>query len=209
MTDLDAPGILHRLARRGLRLQAGEACEMCSAAVATEHAHLVDTEVRSLLCVCRPCFLLFTPQGASAGRFKPVPERVAALADGEITPQVWDRLQIPVSTAFFFENSSLERVVALYPGPAGTTESLLELDAWRDVVAAAPSLASLEPDVEALLVRADARGAVTGYVVPIDRGYELAGRLKTVWEGIEGGPEASRLLDGFFADLAAASAGRR
>jgi hypothetical protein len=54
---------------------------------------------------------------------------------------------------FFFRNSRLDRTVAVYPGPAGATESELPLQAWDEVVAANPALATMEPDVEAVLVR--------------------------------------------------------
>jgi hypothetical protein len=54
--------------------------------------------------------------------------------------------------AFLFHSTPERRPVALYPGPAGATESLLSLDAWEQLVASNPALADLEPDVEALLV---------------------------------------------------------
>jgi Fe-S cluster biogenesis protein NfuA len=44
--------------------------------------------------------------------------------------RLWDDLQIPVGVAFFFTNSELGRVVGVYPGPAGATESELTLAAW-------------------------------------------------------------------------------
>ena len=66
---------------------------------------------------------------------------------------------------------------ALCPGPAGATESLLDLGAWDDLVAANPVLTTLTADVEALLVRAgDERH--DAYVVPIDRCYELVGHMR-------------------------------
>ena len=83
-----------------------------------------------------------------------MPDRYLAFADFELSPAQWDSLQIPVSVAFFFLNSSLGRVAAFYPGPAGATESELPLDTWAEVVAANPRLATLQPDVEAFLVRA-------------------------------------------------------
>ena len=43
-------------------------------------------------------------------------------------------------------------VVALYPSPAGATESELELTAWDALCAANPVLERLEPDAEALIV---------------------------------------------------------
>ena len=48
-----------------------------------------------------------------------------------------------MSVAFFFFNSSLGRVAAFYPSPAGATESLLPLDAWDDLVASNSVLATL------------------------------------------------------------------
>ncbi len=65
-------------------------------------------------------------------------------------------------------------MVGVYPSPAGATESELPLGAWDAVLAAAPALATLAPDVEAALVRA--RGSrVEAYLVPIDVCYELVG----------------------------------
>ena len=60
----------------------------------------------------------------------------------------------------------------------GATESLLELDAWRELEAANPVLATLEPDVEALLVNR-ARGARRHWIVPIDDCYALVGLIRT------------------------------
>ncbi len=118
----------------------------------------------------------------------------------QFSPGQWDELQIPVSVAFFFLNSTLERVAAFYPGPAGATESLLPLDTWDQIVVANPGLATLQPDVEALLVRADrARsGATECYLVPIDACYELVGQLRRLWRGFDGGQEAHDALDAFF-----------
>ncbi|MGH7338063.1 MAG: DUF5947 family protein, partial [Myxococcota bacterium] len=117
----------------------------------------------------------------------------------------WDRLQIPVRLAFFFENTGAKKAVAFYPGPAGATESLLPLDAWREVVAANPVLGSLEPDVEAMLLRDREDGGSECYLVPIDVCYALTGTVRRSWKGFEGGAEAWREIDRFFAELAASS----
>ena len=131
---------------------------MCSEPIPAEHGHVVDLEQRSLRCTCRGCYLLFTPAGAGGHRYRAVPDRYLSFPDVQLSPGQWDELQIPVSVAFFFLNSTLERMAAFYPGPAGATESLLPLDAWDLVVAANPGLATLQPDVEALLVRCDRPG---------------------------------------------------
>lgn len=194
MTEPGAP--LDVLARfRERRPSPGERCELCGVEIGDEHSHMVRIESRSLLCTCRPCYLLFVPGGASGGRYKAVPDRYLALSSGLSRAQ-WDALQIPVNVAFFFYNSVAEEVVAFYPGPAGATESLLSLDEWAQLCEANPALATLEPDVEAVLVRAG--DAPECYVVPIDACYELVGRLRMLWRGFDGGQEARAALDEFF-----------
>lgn len=174
---------------------------MCADHIADHHGHVVDVEERRLMCVCRPCHLLFVPEGVKEGRFRAVPERVVDLGADAITPQQWDQLQIPVAVAFFLHNSARGDTVALYPGPAGTTESLLALDAWKDLVERTPALADMEPDVEALLVRSQRNGSTTAHIVPVDRCYQLTGQLRSVWRGFDGGSDARRVVDEFFADL--------
>ena len=177
-----------------------ERCDLCDVDLSGEHSHVVNVSTRSLMCVCRACYLLFTRDGAGAGRYRAVPDRVVAV-DTEIAGSpVWDALQIPVGVAFFFFNSSLGRVAAFYPSPAGATESLLPLDTWTDIVHAHPFLAELAPDVEALLVRR-ARERTESFIVPIDACYELVGRMRRHWRGFDGGPEAREQIDGFFTRL--------
>jgi hypothetical protein len=93
--------------------------------------------------------------------------------------------------------------VAFYPGPAGATESELPLGAWDAIVANHPSLGLARPDVEALLLRAPEsnRSGIECYLVPIDRCYELIGRLRQGWRGFDGGQQAREQLLDFFADL--------
>ena len=99
--------------------------------------------------------------------------------------------------AFFFRNSSLGRMLAFYPSPAGATESLLSLEAWAEVVAANPVMTDLVPDVEALLVRRAGQGFEC-FLVPIDACYELVGLVRMHWKGFDGGEEAWDAIDGFF-----------
>jgi hypothetical protein len=181
-----------------------EVCELCSEIIADEHRHLVDLHSRTLLCACRGCFFLFESEGAGGGHFRSVPDRYLTFREFELSPSQWDSLQIPVSVAFFFLNSELERIAAFYPGPAGATESELPLDTWTDLLAANPLLATMQPDVEAFLVRAASdRGdrAAECYIVPIDACYELVGHLRMLWRGFDGGTEANRKLDDFFDDI--------
>jgi hypothetical protein len=172
---------------------------MCTKELADQHSHVVDLENRGLMCACRPCYLLFTVGGAGGKRFRAVPERYVALPSFGLSPGQWEELQIPVSVAFFFRNSEEDRVVAFYPSPAGATESLLPLDAWDRLAEANPELADIEPDVEALLVRAPAEG----YLVPIDACYELVGQMRRLWHGFDGGQDARAEMNAFFARIKA------
>lgn len=176
-----------------------ERCELCAEPLGGRHGHIVDTETRALQCACRACYLLFTQAGAASGRRRAVPERYLSDAGTELADADWDALDIPVATAFFFQNSALERTVALYPSPAGATECLLNLEAWQQLAASQRLIGELEPDIEAILVttREDERGARHRelYLVPIDTCYELVGRLRLTWQGFDGGAEAHAALD--------------
>jgi hypothetical protein len=177
----------------------GVRCEMCGEPVAEEaHSHAVDLANRALLCTCRPCALLFAYPDAKL-RYQMVPDRWAAVPP--LPLPVWEDLQVPVGVAFFFRNSELGRVVGVYPGPAGATESELPLAAWDAVVAAAPAVGELAPDVEALLVRVTG-SRVDGHLVPIDACYELVGLLRRRWRGFDGGQDVRRELDEFFGRVA-------
>jgi hypothetical protein len=197
----DPLAVLQRIRQRTPRIvePEEERCELCTEPISDRHGHLVDLGSRSLMCACRGCYLLFTPGGAGGNRFRAVPERVLALRDVEFSNAQWDALQIPVGIAFFFFNSSLDRMAAFYPGPAGATESELPLDAWADMVGSNPLLEALAPDVEAFLVRSGRDVPQTQcFVVPIDLCYELVGRLRRTWRGFDGGKEARDELDAFF-----------
>lgn len=183
-----------------------ERCEFCGVDIAERHAHAVNTETRSLLCVCRPCCLLFTHGGAAKGRFKAVPERYLYAPGLILTDAQWNGLQIPVGIAFFFFNTSLGKMVVFYPGPAGATESLLSLEIWDELAGTNPLLATLAADVEALLVRnVQRRGDFECYIVPIDACYELVGRIRRRWKGFDGGEDAWQEIDAFFAEVRARS----
>lgn len=201
-----ADGTLARLARRGPPAPAGERCELCATPIGDDHGHVADIRARSILCACAPCHLLFSPEGAGHDRHRSIPDRVVDVGSAPGSTPVWERLDIPVGVAFFFHHSGLDRIVVQYPGPGGATESELTVDAWSEVVEAAPDLATMRPDVEALLVRAGPEPAA--FVVPIDRCYRLTGRLRLLWEGLDGGVEVRAALDDTFADLAAQARGR-
>jgi Family of unknown function (DUF5947) len=178
-----------------------ERCELCAEILGTWHGHIVDVETRALQCTCRACYLLFTPQGAAGGRRKAVPDRVLQDPTRELTEIEWNELSIPVATAFFFHNSALDQVVAFYPSPAGATESLLDLDAWRRIKESHPLLSALEPDVEAILVTTAGEQGREVFLVPIDICYALVGEIRRTWQGFDGGAEAHAAMAGFLDGL--------
>ena len=177
-----------------------EHCEMCGSVLAERHGHVVNVEARSLLCACRPCYLLFTPDGAAEGRYRAVPDRCRFAADVGITAADWDSLQIPVSMAFFFHSSPVDRTVCFYPSPGGATESELGLDAFADLRDSIPFAVDVRPDVEAVIVRKGPNGFEC-YLAPIDACYELVGRMRVAWRGFDGGQEVRNDIEAFFADL--------
>ena len=174
-----------------------ERCDLCAAEVPPAHRHLVHVGDRSLRCACRACALLF--DGRTDG-LRTVPERYLTDPAFVLTDAQWDALQIPVGLAFFLHSSVIGGILACYPGPAGATESELDLDAWADGVGAGRLAGLLEPDVEALLVRREPAACL---LVPIDACYRLVGLVRRAWRGFDGGTEAWRDVDDFFADARA------
>jgi len=186
---------------------AEERCGLCGAPVPPPHRHLVDVARRTLVCACRACAVLFDRRAAGGGHYRLVPERHVRLDGFVLDDATWDALAIPVDVAFFFRSTPAGRVVAFYPSPLGAVESALPLDAWAALEAANPLLATLEPDVEALLVNR-ARGARADWIVPVDACYRLVGLVRTRWKGLGGG-EAWRDIGEFFAALETRAAHHR
>lgn len=180
-----------------------ERCEMCSQELAAEHEHLVEPANRKLICACGACAILF--EGQSGTKYKRVPRDVLFLRDFQLTDAQWEGLMIPIEMAFFFKSSPQGKVIALYPSPAGPTESLLSLDSWDDIVQGNPALDAMRDDVTALLVNrvGHVRGASPAeyYLVPIDECYKLVGLIRTHWRGLSGGTEVWREIAAFFASL--------
>ena len=92
---------------------------MCGVAVADEHGHVADTQDHRLLCVCRPCYLLFSADGAGGARFRGVGTTVRVVDDLALERAGRGRsLQIPVELAFFLSQGDPPSYAAFYPGPA-------------------------------------------------------------------------------------------
>jgi hypothetical protein len=199
-TTEQAFGFLRQFVRRQDPV---EACEMCAAHLGEAHQHLLDPATRKLICACDACAILFSNQ--TAKHYKRVPRRVRALEDFHLTDDQWDSLMMPINMAFFFESTPQQRMVVLYPSPAGATESLLPLDAWQEIAAENPELRGMQADVEALLVNrlGHSRGFTKPeyYIVPIDECFKLVGLIRAHWRGLSGGTEVWQQMAQFFADL--------
>lgn len=175
-----------------------ERCDLCAIEVGPEHPHLIEPASRQINCACDACAILFSNKGD--GRYARVPRRSTYMPDFRLTDLQWNSLMLPIQLAFFFNSTPDNKIVAMYPSPAGPTESLLMLDAWTDIVRENPLLAKMEPDVEALLVNR-VRDTREYFIAPIDKCYELVGLIRAKWTGLSGGMEVWRDIDKFFATL--------
>jgi hypothetical protein len=180
-----------------------ERCELCSAALAHEHPHLVEISLRQIVCACEACATLF--DGMARGKYRRVSRRAQLLADFRMTDAQWENLLIPINMAFFFQSSVEGKVVALYPSPAGAVESLLPLDAWVEILQQNGILRQLRTDVEALLVNrvghAHELARAEYYIAPIDECYRLVGVIRANWKGLSGGSEVWAEIGRFFSEL--------
>jgi hypothetical protein len=197
-------GVLRRFVRRP---SSAETCEMCSKELTATHQHLLEPVSRKLICACDACAILFSSQGQT--KYRRVPRRIRSLANFRMTDSQWDGLMMPINMAFFFKSTPQDRVIALYPSPAGATESLLSLDTWDEIALENPALLEMEADVEALLVNriGHSRGFSSPeyYVVPIDECFKLVGLIRSRWQGLSGGADVWREIGQFFGDLKAKS----
>jgi hypothetical protein len=134
---------------------------------------------------------------------------VRQLTDFRLTDGQWDSLMMPINMAFFYRSTPQERVLALYPSPAGATESLLSFDTWDEIAMDNPRLLKMEADVEALLVNriGHSRGFAGPeyYIVPMDECFKLVGLIRSRWQGLSGGAEVWREIGEFFNELKAKS----
>jgi hypothetical protein len=179
--------------RRGV-----ECCEFCSAPLASDHEHLIEPASQRLVCACTACAILLS--GQERARYRSVPRRIDFLQDFHLTDAQWEDLHLPINLAFFFHSTRAGRVVAVYPSPAGGTESLLALDSWHQLEEQNPVLREIKPDVEALLVNR-LGPAREHFRVPIDACYRLVGLIRANWRGMSGGSEVWEEMRRFLAEL--------
>jgi hypothetical protein len=180
---------------------AAASCELCSAPIGEPHRHVVERGQRGVLCACTGCGILFT-RSIGDWRYRTVPDRVRKDRGFAITRDRLADLGVPVSLAICYQDSSRDHGVVCYPGPAGLAEAELDAEVWRAICDASPLAASLQDDVEALLIRGDrSSSALECYLVPISTAYELVALLRTSWHGFTGGDRGESEVVAFFAAL--------
>jgi hypothetical protein len=174
-----------------------ERCDLCNTTIPDDHRHMIHIDERRIVCTCESCWAL----RSGDAEYRPVGSRIVSLPDMDMPDEVWAGFQIPIGLAFFMYSTTSECVVAMYPSPAGATESELHFDTWNRLVERNPEL-RLEPDVEGLIANRLSEPPVYT-IAPIDRCYELTGAIKASWSGISGGTGVEEAVDRFFADLQA------
>jgi hypothetical protein len=175
-----------------------EVCDLCGTTIPEDHRHLLHLAERRIACSCEACWGM----RAGEGDYRPVGNRTVWLEDLEVPDDVWAGFQIPIGLAFFMHSTTTECIVALYPSPAGATESELHFDTWNALVKLNPVLADLEPDVEGLIVNRVSDPPAYA-IAPIDRCYALTGAVKATWDGISGGTGVDHAVSRFFDELRA------
>jgi Family of unknown function (DUF5947) len=173
-----------------------EVCDLCGMGIPEDHRHLLALSERRIVCSCEACWAMRSGEGD----YRPTGNRTLWLPGLDVPDDLWASFQIPIGLAFFMESTVTACVVAMYPSPAGATESELHFDSWSRMRELNPVLESLEPDIEGLIVHrlADPPQYV---IAPIDRCYALTGTIKAHWEGISGGPGVEVAVARFFDQL--------
>ncbi len=176
--------------------QPAERCDLCGKDLDPDHRHLLHLVDRTILCACESCVAL---RGGDP-ELRPTGTRIVWLDDFELPAETWAAFDVPIGLAFFIDSTASGGVVALYPSPAGATESEVAAETWRDLRALNPVLMSLDSDAEALIVNRIADPPEYA-IAPIDECYRLVGLIKASWEGISGGDGPERAIGAFFAEL--------
>ncbi len=178
-----------------------ERCDLCNTTVPSDHRHMLNLYERQIVCVCESCWALRSGEPD----FRPTGTRMLWLEGFQLPEELWAQFRIPIGLAFFMHSTVTNCIVAMYPSPAGATESELHFETWSRLVAMNPVLRDLEPDAEALIVNRISDPPAYA-IAPIDRCYMLVGLIKASWEGISGGAGVEEAISGYFEELRAVAA---
>ena len=189
---------LRGLAQPNPPTQAGpeERCDLCNTTVPADHRHMLNLYERQIVCVCESCWAL----RSGDADFRLVGSRTLWLEGFELPEELWAQFRIPIGLAFFMHSTVTNCIVAMYPSPAGATESELHFETWSRLVEMNPVLRELEPDAEGLIVNRTSDPPQFA-IAPIDRCYMLVGLIKASWQGISGGVGVEQAIARFFDEL--------
>ena len=126
--------------------------------------------------------------------------RTLWLEDFELPDELWAQFRIPIGLAFFMHSSVTSCIVAMYPSPAGATESELHFETWNRLVEMNPVLGDLEPDAEALLVNRMSEEPAYA-IAPIDRCYMLVGLSRRRGRASPAAPASRTPSNAYFDEL--------
>jgi hypothetical protein len=188
-------GALARVIRSAAGREGPERCDLCSVPVPDEHRHLYDTGREEVLCACAACAVLFAGEGAGGGQYLLIPRRRVRL-----DPVDTGLLGVPVGLVFFVPHAD-GTVTAQGPSPAGAMRWEVDAARWRELCAGVPQLATVAPEVEALLVNT-ARGSGHHWIVPVDDCFRMVALVRRAWRGLSGGGRVWPAVEQFFAELA-------
>lgn len=191
-TELSA--LCRTIRRTATPSDGGLKCQLCSAALAETHRHMLDEQSGELLCACRACTVLFEREAAGRGHYRLVPDRRLRLPAFPV-----GGLGVPVGLAFFTVDAD-GSVTAHYPSPMGATTWEVDAANWQQVLRECPQLQDLSAALEALLVNTT-RDAREYWIVPIDDCYRLVAVIRQEWRGLSGGSTVWPAVDRFFAEL--------
>ena len=183
-----------------------ERCELCSAALAHEHPHLVEISLRQIVCACEACATLF--DGMASGKYRRVSRRAQLLANFQIDRRAVGKPPDP------HQHGVLLPIAAWKEKWSHSTPALPEL--WNPCFRSmpgtrscrrTPSLASCNP----ISRRCSSTGWVTPtngrrpstIIAPIDECYKLVGLIRANWKGLSGGAEVWAEIGRFFSALRA------
>ena len=178
-----------------------ERCDLCTTTVPPDHRHMLNLYERQIVCVCESCWAL----RSGDAEFRPTGNRTLWLEGFRLPEELWAQFRIPIGLAFFMHSSVTNCIVAMYPSPAGATESELHFETWDRLAGMNPVLRDLEADAEGLIVNRMSEPPAYA-IAPIDRCYMLVGVVKAAWEGISGGAAVERAIQGYFDELRAVAA---
>jgi hypothetical protein len=175
-----------------------EHCDICGTTIPPDHRHLLHLTERRIVCSCEACWGMRSGEGD----YRPTGSRTVWLPELDLPDELWASFQIPIGLAFFMRSTVTECVVAMYPSPAGATESELHFDSWSRMCELNPVLTGLEADIEGLIANRLSEPPVYA-IAAIDRCYALTGAIKATWEGISGGSGVEHAVTRFFDQLRA------